>query len=134
MNTIQPNKRVLAIAVNLLYRICGDATHLQLVDYDWFHILVSLNDECETKFGVIVVEEDSWNKAEYQEYVNMLGKRTYQRNDADNYPIMLLVVNSSQESAQIGIQLGWSSAFTPIVYSLFHLLILMSNATLNYIY
>lgn len=117
MKLIQANTRTLAIAANLLYKICGSSIRIQLVEYELFHILVSLNDGSESQFGIVVAEPNLLSTSEYQSYIDVLRQKTYQRDDSDNLPILLMIVDSIQECAQIGIQLGWSSSFTPIVYS-----------------
>ena len=116
METIRPDKRVLAIAANLLYKYGGNGLKVQTVEYDLFNLLVSANDECNTRFGVVVSSKGLRSTEEYSHYIEHLHHVTYTRESPDNVPILLMLVDSEREDAEIGFQLGWSSAFTPIIY------------------
>lgn len=116
MELIQSDKRALAIAANLLYKFGGNTTRVQVVEYDLFHLLVSINDESNTRYGIVVADASLLQLDVYKQYIDILKQRTYKRESPDNVPILLVVVDTIAETARIGVQLGWSSAFTPIVY------------------
>lgn len=117
MELLQSDKRTLAIAANLLYRYGGSTIHVQMVEYDLFHLLVSIDDECNTRYGVVVAESNILASDAYKNYLDVLNKRVYTRDNPDNVPILLVIVDTIFERARIGVQLGWCSAFTPIVYN-----------------
>ncbi len=116
MRLINPDSRTIGIAANELYKYGGNL-QIQVVDYDYFHLLVHYDDEIQTRFGVVVFEKGTLLEDTHKTYIDSLRTKTYRIESSDNTPIILLEVDSMRERAKIGVQLGWSSAFTPIVYT-----------------
>lgn len=119
MNTIQTDIRTIFIAQTLLYRYGGNKIDIQRVDYDLFHLLVTLNVDIPTvRCGVVVMDVGGENTPAYQQYVNMLKSWPFKEDDPDNMPILILIVDPRNENGYITFQLGINNRFEPIVYSL----------------
>ena len=116
MNTININERQIAIAANLLYRNGGSGLKIQSINFDLCHLLVTADDEIKTRFGVVLMEKGMLGTNIYQEYVATLKRSYFGRSNPDNFPILLMELDTVNESAMIGMQLGWLSGERVVVY------------------
>lgn len=97
--------RTLQIAAQIIYRIAGNVRIEAVPRNEKYDLLVSLLDEHEA-FGVKVANSTYTESAAYQAYVDFL-KQNYKPSKNEFIPILLMCVNETQETAQIGMQVSW---------------------------
>lgn len=117
MNIFNINSRHVAIASNLLFKSCGEKLLIQRINYDLCHLLVTIENGVRPRFGVVIVEKGYIETNTYAEYISILKSWDYSRRNPDNFPILLMEIDSENETAEIGMQMGWISQNSPVVYN-----------------
>lgn len=117
MNIFNINDRQIAIASNLLFKYSGEKLLIQRINYDLCHLLVTVEKGIRPRFGVVIVEKGYIETNTYNEYISILRSWDYSRRNPDNFPILLMEIDSVNETAEIGMQMGWISQNYPVLYN-----------------
>lgn len=104
-NTEMKRWRTRQIAATILYRICGRIRIEAIPNYYAYDLLVTHLDDM-VSFGVKVTTSTYMETTAYRAYVVWLEKEYVPKRDKFK-PIVLMCVNESKETAQIGIQTAW---------------------------
>ena len=116
MKHIKTNIHEIYVASNLLSLYGGDNIDIKIVDYDYFHLLVTLNKEIpDVRCGVVVINAGDERTKEFQNYLKELGEGIFEKDSPDNMPILLVIVDE-KENGYIKILLGLNSRFEQTIY------------------
>lgn len=129
MKHIQTNIHEVYVASNLLSLYGGENIDIKIVEYDYFHLLVTLNKEIpDVRCGVVVIKAGYENTQEFQDYLTELGKGVFKKDSSDNMPILLIIVDE-KEDGYIKMLLGMNNRFEQIVYPKIHQIPLLDKET-----
>lgn len=122
MKFLDTSKRTLLIASSLLYRYGGNNIQVQMVEYDYFHLLVTLDKNTPTvRCGIVVVEVGYETSTSFENFINTLRhKQLFEKSSPDNMPILLLRIDAEKELGDITFLLGINNHFDQTVYRLPH--------------
>lgn len=100
--------RCIQIAATLLYRYCGKI-RIEGVNSSLWDLIVTVLNEDKYKFAVKLVSSSFRRTVEYKEYLQNLEANK----SASSMPIVLLSINEKEETATIGLLLGffWNKAY-----------------------
>lgn len=100
--------RCIQIAATLLYRYCGKI-RIEGVNSSLCDLIVTVLNQDRYKFAVKLVSSSFRRTVEYKEYLQNLEANK----SASSMPIVLLSINEKEETATIGLLLGffWNKAF-----------------------
>lgn len=116
MKHIKTNIHEIYVASNLLSLFGGDNIDIQIVDYDYFHLLVTLNKEIpDVRCGVVVIKAGCENTQEFQDYLEEIRKGIFEKDSPDNMPILLMIIDE-KEKGYIKILLGMNNRFEQTIY------------------
>lgn len=116
MKHIQTNIHEIYVASNLLSLYGGDNIDIKIVDYDYFHLLVTLNKEIpDVRCGVVVIKAGSENTQEFQNYLKEIRNEIFEKDSPDNMPILLMIIDE-KEKGYIKILLGMNNRFEQTIY------------------
>lgn len=119
MKFLDTSKRTLLIASTLLYRYGGNNILVQTVEYDYFHLLVTLDKNTPAvRCGVVVIEIGHEMTISFKNFIDTLRhKQLFEKSSPDNMPILLIRINTEKEIGDVSFLVGINNQFEQTIYT-----------------